>query len=125
MKGTLNGSQVYHGTKASRHDPGEIPGVDFGSRVITEVHCSPPPNRTSNGGLGFLSKLTGRFRRHSHHHTGSGHMRSQHGNPSGEEIELHAQGESGRVVVSYDVWRTVEDKKGEDGDSFAVKGHNV
>ena len=52
-------------------------------------------------------------------------MRSQHGNPSGEEIELHAQGESGRVVVSYDVWRTVEDKKGEDGDSFAVKGHNV
>ena len=129
-QGTRNGTQVQTGTKASQHDPHEIlPGVDFanGGTVITEVDCGPSLDHI--GGKGLLSKakkLAGRFNRVSQQSIRSGHMRSQHANGSGEEIEMHGPGESAGVIVSYDVWRTVEVKedakgKGEEGDLLGTK----
>ena len=124
-QGTRKGTQVHNGTKASQHDAHEVlPGVDFvkGGTVITQVDCGPAGLR--NDGKGLLSKareFAGRFSRISHHHMGSGHMRSQHANGSGEQIEMHGPGETAGVIVSYDVWRTVEvkdDTKGGEDDSL-------
>lgn len=112
-QGTRKGTEVYAGSKMSHHDPHEIlPGVDFvkGGTVVTEVDCGPAEDRKNGKGLlSKAKKLAWRLSRGSHQHSGSRHMKSQHPNESGEEIEMHEPGESAGVVVSYDVWRTIEE----------------
>jgi hypothetical protein len=113
-------------TKASQHDIPEIlPGVDFvkGGTVVTEVDCGPTGGR--NGSKGLLSKAKKLAERFSINRTGSGLMRNQHADESGEQIEMSGPGESGGVIVSYDVWRTVEEsddkKKGGEDDSLGTR----
>ena len=64
---------------------------------------------------GILSKakeLARRFSRVTHRRrSGSTHL-SQHHGGNGEEIEMQGPGESVGVVVSYDIWRTVEERGG-------------
>ena len=107
------------GTKASQHDPQELlPGVDFAGSVTTKVGCGPRPQE--KGILSKTKEVVGRLSRvGSHQYTSSGHMASQHGG-IGEEIELNQVGAGNEIVVSYDVWRTVEEKS-DANDSIETK----
>lgn len=114
-------------TKASQHDPQDrLPGIDFANTVITEIDCGPRHIPEEKGMISKARELAGRLSRVSsyhHHHTGSAHFRSQHSR-SGEEIEMHCAGDGNEIVVSYDVWRTVEEKSDANAvniDSLATK----
>jgi hypothetical protein len=107
QKGTRHGTQTYGGTKASQHDM-PVPGVNFANTVVTEVKCGPADRRGE--GKGILSKakeFAARFSRGGHTRTGSNDHVSR---ASAEEIEMANVGEGNEIVVTYDVWRTVEDK---------------
>ena len=85
-----------------------VPGVNSSNMVVTEVKCGPADRNGS--GKGILSKakvFASRFSRSGHARTGSNDHASR---TSAEEIEMANVGESNEIVVSYDVWRTVEDK---------------
>lgn len=68
------------------------------NKVVTEVAAGPDKN---SDGKRILSKLTGLGRASNDR----GHLRQG----SNEEIEMHSTGEGNEIVVSYDVWRTVEE----------------
>jgi hypothetical protein len=113
-KGTRNknttrasGTQIGVGTKSSKHDPQDLlPGVDFSSSVITEVDCGPL-RLPEKGIISKTKEVVGRLSRiASNPNTGSGQMMSQHG----DDIEMYHVGTGNEIVVSYDVWRTIEEK---------------
>jgi hypothetical protein len=116
-KGTRHGTQTYIGTKASQHDM-PVPGVNFENKVVTEVNCGPSDRRADGKGIiSKAKKFAGRFSR------GGGHTRTgsndQASRSSAEEIEMQGVAESNDIVVTYDVWRTVEDKDPEQSNGSA------
>ena len=106
-KNTTRASQIGGGTKSSQHDPQDLlPGVDFGGSVITAVDCGSlrPPEK---GIISKTKEVVGRLSRvATNQNTGNGHTMSQHR----EEIEMVHVGAGNEIVVSYDVWRTIEEK---------------
>jgi hypothetical protein len=117
-KNTRNGTQTKFGeSKCSHHDPRNLPGVDFSNTVVTEVGCGPVDRQSD--GKGLISKVrefAGRLSRVDHPNT----TEPVKGHAAPEEIEMHAPGEGKEIVVSYDVWRTVEERQSEHTDDESV-----
>jgi hypothetical protein len=97
------------------NDLNGLPGVDFKNTVVTEIDCGPGATKEK----GILSKAKGWASRiTSIRHSNLGIREEEFGKE--EDIEMHAAGDSHEIIVSYDVWRTVEEKNSsehKDGDS--------
>ena len=108
-KGTRRDGSRILGTKASQHDASDLSGAQFVNTVITEVDCGPWNPTVETGILPQAKELARRFSRVGHRPQSGSTQMSKHHVGNGEEIEMHAPCESAGVVVSYDVWRTVEE----------------
>jgi hypothetical protein len=88
-----------------RHDALEYLGAidQRANTVVTAVDCGPVTRYEDKGIVGKAKSLAGRLGRVTLHHDG-GNMVGRVPGGSGEEVETQ------RVIVSYDVSRTVEEK---------------
>ena len=85
-----------------------LAGIDFANTVVTAVDCGPGTQKAEQGIVDKAKGLAGKLGRLSLHREPNVAGRSR-GN--GEEVEMQ------RVIISYDVSRTVEEKVVSDSNS--------
>lgn len=99
-RGTHNSQRQ---TKVSQHHVVEcLAGIDFANTVVTAVDCGPGTQKTEQGIVDKAKGLAGKLGRKLSLHREPNAAGRSRGNA--EEVEMQ------RVIVSYDVSRTVEEK---------------